>query len=63
MQVSQLSQALVKLRIEELTFCTKLCCNYSPVHVSPHRNYNWTICEESLLSHLSEIIFILYKSL
>ena len=63
MQVSKLSQALVTLRKEELKFYIKFCCNYLPVHVSSHRNYNWTICEESLLSRLSKIIFIQYENL
>jgi len=35
---------------------------YLPVYVTPRRDYNWTICEELLLSCLSEIVLKQYES-
>jgi len=37
------------------------CYNYLPVHVTPHQDYNWTICEELPLSCLSKIILKQYS--
>jgi len=45
----------LKLYIRQLKFYVKFYCNYLPVDVNLHRNY-WTICEELLLFHLTEII-------
>jgi len=46
----------------QLNFYIKFCCNYLLVDISPHRDY-WIICEELLLSHLSEIILTQNESL
>ena len=54
MQMYELPCALIKLGIQIKIF-KKFCYNYILVHVNPHRNYNWTTCEELLLSRLSEI--------
>ena len=35
---------------------------YLPGHVTPYRDYNWTICEELLLSRLSKIVLKQYES-
>jgi len=62
MQISKLSCAnKITYRIINILF--KFCCYYLLVHVKPHRDYNWIIYEELLLSRLSEIVFIQYKSL